>query len=249
MDETLIEASHLSKKFMIGTRERMTLFSTLRYKMSGDFPVREFWALKDINFSVKRGEMVAIMGPNGAGKTTLLRILSGIMSPTGGTYAVREEVSTIFELGLGFNSRLSAIENLYLYAALHGITRKEINGKLQEIMDFSEVGDFMGAKLGEFSSGMRARLAFATVLQTVRSIIMIDEALAVGDMSFQKKCMKAIEKLLSSGKTVLLISHGLGEAKNLCSKGLYISHGVQKGFGDINEIEQLYYNDTNPLAS
>jgi lipopolysaccharide transport system ATP-binding protein len=248
MDDIVIETSQLSKMFMIGTRERMTLFSTLRYKLSGDFPIREFWALKDISFSVRRGEMVAILGPNGAGKTTLLRLLSGIMAPTGGTFSVRDDVSTIFELGLGFNSRLSALENLYLYAALHGITRKEINRKLPEIMDFSEVGDFMGAKLGEFSSGMRARLAFATVLQTVRGIVMIDEALAVGDVSFQKKCLTALEKLLNAGKTVLVISHGLGDARNLCSKGLYINHGIQKGFGEINEIEQQYLNDTSVLA-
>ena len=230
MDDIVIETSHLSKMFMIGTTERMTLFSSLRYKLSGDFPVREFWALKDINFSVRRGEMVAVLGPNGAGKTTLLRILSGIIASTGGTFSVRDKVSTIFELGLGFNSRLSALENLYLYAALHGITRKEINRKLPEMMDFSEVGDFMGAKLGEFSSGMKARLAFATVVQTVRGIIMIDEALAVGDAAFQKKCMSAIEKLLNDGKTVLVISHGMGDARKFCSKALYINHGIQKGF-------------------
>ncbi len=240
LNEPLIETKGLSKKFRIGTKERHTLFTTLKYKLSGEYPTKDFWALRDINITVNRGEMLPIIGPNGAGKTTLLRILSGIMAPTVGSYVVREEVSCIFELGLGFNQRFTAVENVYLYGALHGMTRKQIDQKLPEITEFAELDGFMETRLGEYSSGMRARLAFATVIQTVSGIIMIDEVLAVGDASFQTKCIGAIERLLNSGSTILFISHGIGSIKKYCKRALYINHGEQLGFGNIDEITGQY---------
>ena len=237
---TVIETKNLSKKFKIGTSEKMTLFNTFRYKLSGENPTRELWALRDINISVKKGEMLAVLGPNGAGKTTLLRILSGIMSPTSGSYEVKGEVSCIFELGLGFNPKFTALENVYLYAALHGLSRKEINKKLPEIVKFSELDKFMGAKLSEFSSGMRARLAFATVMQTIKGIVMIDELLAVGDSDFQKKCIAVFEKLINEGNTMLFITHAVSDISKLCKNALYIDAGHQMGFGSISEIEEMY---------
>ncbi|MHB9155122.1 MAG: ABC transporter ATP-binding protein, partial [Endomicrobiales bacterium] len=239
-NDSVIETSHLYKKFRIGTSDRLTLFSTLRYKLSGENPTRDHWALKDVSFSVNRGEMIAVIGPNGAGKTTLLRILSGIMAPTSGSFTVREEISCIFELGLGFNQNFTAIENVYQYAALHGISRREIDRRLPEIIEFSELEGFMGAKLGEYSSGMRARLAFATVIQTVRGIVMVDEVLSVGDMSFQKKCMATFQRLLSEGNTILFIAHGLGDMRKHCTRALYLDRGAQMGFGGIDEMERLY---------
>ena len=236
----VIETKNLSKKFKIGTSDRHTLFSSIRYSLSGEYPTRELWALKDINITVDKGEMMAVIGPNGAGKTTLLKILSGIMAPTSGNLWVEGEVSCVFELGLGFNPRFTAIENVYLYGALHGIGRKEMDKRLPEIIDFSGLEDFMGAKLSEFSSGMRARLAFATVIQTVQGVAMIDEVLSVGDAAFQEKCTGAIEKILSGGNTILYISHGLGELKKYCKKALYIDCGVQAAFGDVDEVIGLY---------
>lgn len=240
-----IKTNNLSKCFKIGTRERLTLFTSLKYKITGSLPERELWALKDISFSVKKGEMVAVIGHNGAGKTTLFRILSGIMKQTSGTFTVNEEVSCMFELGLGFNLRFTALENVYLYGALHGITRKEIDKKMDAIVEFAELGNFMGAKLGEFSSGMIARLAFATVIQTLNGIILVDEVLSVGDISFQKKCLKAFEKVLSDGHTVLFISHGIGEVKKFCTNALYIDHGRQMAFGPIDEVEDMYKQKMN----
>lgn len=245
MNDTVIETHGLSKRFMIGTQERMTLFSSIRYKLNGEFPTREYWALRDINFSVNRGEMVAVIGPNGAGKTTLLRILSGIMRQTQGTFTVTEDVSCVFELGLGFNLRMTAIENLYLYASLHGISRRQINAKLPEIIDFAGLEGFMAAKLGEYSSGMRARLAFATVIQTVQGIVMIDEVLSVGDAVFQRKCLGAIKKILHEGNTVLFIAHGTSEVRDMCSRALYINAGKQVGFGPLGDIEALYSRDVD----
>ena len=241
MNGTVIQTNDLSKRFRIGTNERLTFFTSLRYKLSGDYPERDFWALKNISFSVKKGEMISVIGHNGAGKTTLFRILSGIMKQTSGTFDIKENISCMFELGLGFNLRFTAIENVYLYGALHGITRKEIDKKMDAIVEFAELDKFMGAKLGEYSSGMISRLAFATVIQTLQGIILVDEVLSVGDVAFQKKCMKAFEKVLNEGHTVLFISHGIGDAKRLCSNALYIDHGRQMAFGPIDEVEQMYY--------
>lgn len=242
---TVIKTDKLSKCFKIGTRERLTLFTSLRYKMTGTLPSKELWALKDISFSVKKGEMIAVIGHNGAGKTTLFRLLSGIMKQTSGTFDISEEISCMFELGLGFNLRFTALENVYLYGALHGITRKEIDKKMDSIVEFAELGNFMGAKLGEFSSGMIARLAFATVIQTLKGIILVDEVLSVGDISFQKKCINAFEKVLADGHTVLFISHGLGDVKKYCNNALYIDHGTQMAFGPVDEVEAMYRHKMN----
>jgi lipopolysaccharide transport system ATP-binding protein len=249
LNEPIIETNSLSKKFRIGTKERLTLFTTLRYKLSGEYPTKDYWALKDINVSINRGELVPIIGPNGAGKTTLLRILSGIMAPTSGSFSVKGDVSCIFELGLGFNPRFTAIENVYLYGALHGMTRREIDKKLPEIVEFAGLEEFMETKLGDYSSGMKARLAFATVIQTVSEIVMIDEVLSVGDAAFQVKCVDAIEKLLNRGNTVLFISHGIGDIKKYCKRALYIDKGKQVGFGDIDEVVELYAKDTAAIAN
>ena len=240
MNKTVIEVNNLSKKFKIGTKERLTFFTSFRYKLSGQFPEKELWALKDINFSAKKGEMIAVIGHNGAGKTTLFRILSGIMKQTAGTFNITEGISCMFELGLGFNLRFTALENVYLYGALHGITRKEIDNKMDAIVEFAELGNFMGARLGEFSSGMIARLAFATVIQTIQGIILVDEVLAVGDIAFQKKCTQAFEKVIEDGHTVLFISHGIGDIKKICTNALYIDHGQQIAFGPIDEVEDMY---------
>jgi len=243
--DPVIETKNLSKIFNIGTRERLTLFSDLRYRLSGEYPKRELRALSDINIKVNKGEMVAIIGPNGAGKTTLLRILAGIMAHTAGSYMVKGEVSCVFELGLGFNPRFTAIENVYLYGALHGLTRREMDLKLPSIINFSELGDFMGAKLSEFSSGMRARLAFATVIETLQGIVMIDEILAVGDVSFQDKCAGAIDGILEKGNTILYITHGLDVLRKYNGKALYIDGGNQIAYGDMKEVAGLYERDVS----
>lgn len=244
-DNIVIETNHLSKRFKIGTNERLTFFTSVRYKLSGSLPEKDLWALKDITFKAKKGEMIAVIGHNGAGKTTLFRILSGILKQTSGTFNIKEKVSCMFELGLGFNLRFTAIENVYLYGALHGISRKEINKKFDSIIEFAELEDFVGTKLGEYSSGMISRLAFATIIQTLQGIVLVDEVLSVGDISFQKKCTKAFEKVLNDGHTILFISHGIGDARRLCSNALYIDHGNQMAFGPIDEVEDMYYKKMN----
>lgn len=244
-DNIVVETNHLSKRFKIGTNERLTFFTSMRYKLSGSLPEKDLWALKDITFKVKKGEMIAVIGHNGAGKTTLFRILSGILKQTSGTFNIKEKVSCMFELGLGFNLRFTALENVYLYGALHGISRKEINKKFDSIIEFAELENFTGTKLGEYSSGMISRLAFATVIQTLEGIILVDEVLSVGDVAFQNKCTKAFEKILNEGHTILFIAHGIGDARKLCSNALYIDHGTQMAFGPIDEVEEMYYKKMN----
>lgn len=237
----VIKTENLSKVFHIGHDEIHTIFSTIRYKLSGENPKKDLWALKDISISINKGEMIAIIGPNGAGKTTLLRVLSGIMKETSGTYKISEKVSTIFELGLGFNPRFTALYNVYLYGAIHGLSRKQINNILPKIIEFSGLEDFMGAKLREFSSGMRQRLAFATIIQTVEGIVMADEVLAVGDQSFKKKCFSYFRSLLKADKTVLFVTHGLDpEVRELCSRALYINKGEAVYYGEVGEALRIY---------
>jgi ABC-type polysaccharide/polyol phosphate transport system ATPase subunit len=248
-NKEMIKVEGVSKIFEIGTKERMTLLSTIRHKLSGEYPTREVWALKNINFTLKKGEMAVIVGPNGAGKTTLLRILAGIMFPTSGKYEISGQVSCIFDLGIGFNPRFSAIDNVYMYGALLGISRKEVDKKLPEIVEFSELGDFMGAKLSEFSSGMRSRLAFSTIVQTIKDVVMVDEVLAVGDASFQRKCMATFENLLNQGKTIIYISHSPSGVKKFCNKALYINHGNQVAFGGFEEVTEMYANNNGKLQS
>ena len=200
-------------------------------------------AIKDLSFSINDGEIVGLLGPNGAGKTTLLKNLAGIMAPTSGKVKARDDIFTIFELGIGFNVYFNGIENLYLYGALHGMTRRDIHRNLPRIIEFSGLGDFMYAKLSEYSSGMRQRLAFATIIQTAKGIIMVDEALSVGDQAFQCQCLAAFEDLLRRGNTILFVTHGIGEARRLCSRALYLNQGCIRHFGEVNETEEIYRKD------
>lgn len=243
-ENIVLSAENVSKSFRIGTCDRHTFFSTLRKKLSGDTPTRTIWALKNININVASGEMLGVIGPNGAGKTTLLRVLSGIMRPTTGKITLKEEVSTMFELGIGFDPMFTATQNLYLYGALHGLSRSQVDEKMEAIIEFSQLKNYMHAKLREYSSGMRARLAFATIMQTATGIIMVDEALTVGDISFQKKCLKAFTDLMDRGCTILYVAQALGPAKDLCTNAIYLDGGIQKGFGPVDKIDRLYVEDS-----
>lgn len=240
----VLKTENMSKKFHVGCDQKFTLFSTLRYKLSGENPKKQIWALKDINISVNKGEMIGVIGPNGSGKTTLLRILSGIMAATKGNYHITEKVSSIFELGLGFNPRFTALQNVYLYGALHGYSRKRIDELMPGIVEYSGLHDFMGAKLSEFSSGMRQRLAFSTIIRTVDDVVMVDEALSVGDQAFQKKCIKSFKNLLDKGKTILFVTQNLdGDLKEMCSRALYVNRGEQMFYGDKNDALEMYARD------
>lgn len=237
----MIEVEHLWKRFCIPREKKNTVFETLvglfDNKKKG---YQEFIALKDINFSVQRGEWIGIIGANGSGKSTLLKIIANIIRPTKGRVKVNGRITSFLELGIGFHPDLTAIENIYLYGAIMGFSDNEMRKKLEAILDFSGLKRFSNTKLKNFSSGMVVRLAFSTAIQTEPEILLLDEVLAVGDMEFQHKCFDVFEKYRKQDKTVVYVSHDMGSIKRFCDRALLLNHGEQVAFGDTGEAIREY---------
>jgi lipopolysaccharide transport system ATP-binding protein len=250
MSETVIKVENLSKQYRIGSREgyktfRETLvdtvkapFSVLRCKLSalgsgpsvpGSMPSSRgddyIWALKDISFQVKQGEVVGIIGRNGAGKTTLLKILSEITEPTEGRVELKGRVGSLLEVGTGFHPELTGHENVYLYGAILGMDRWEVTRKFDEIVAFAEIERFIDTPVKRYSSGMYMRLAFAVAAHLEPEILLVDEVLAVGDIQFQKKCLGKMGEVATEGRTVLFVSHNLGAISNLCKSAILLDMG------------------------
>jgi len=193
-----------------------------------------------VSFQVKHGETFGVIGPNGCGKSTLLKVLAGVLYPDSGRVKINGKIAPFLELGVGFQPELSARDNVYLYGAIMGLTRKDVDQRYDEIMDFSELKRFENMKLRNFSSGMYVRLAFATAIQTDPDIMLVDEVLSVGDESFQKKCGKKIDDIRRAGKTILLVSHALGTVKQLCSRCLLMNQGRMVLVGDTDSVLAEY---------
>jgi len=255
MSDTVISVENLGKKYRIRhqQRERYTalrdviahkfaaplrwLTSDVRPPISGQTsdlrpqtsapPAQEdFWALKDVSFEVRQGEVVGIIGRNGAGKSTLLKILSRITEPTEGRVRIKGRVASLLEVGTGFHPELTGRENIFLNGAILGMTRAEIVRKLDEIVAFAEVEQFLDTPVKRYSSGMYVRLAFAVAAHLEPEILIIDEVLAVGDTEFQKKCLGKMEDVAQRGRTVLFVSHNMATISTLCSKALVLKNGV-----------------------
>ncbi len=206
----------------------------------------DFWALKDVSFEIRRGERVGIIGRNGAGKSTLLKILSRITEPTTGRVEIRGRVASLLEVGTGFHPELTGRENIYLNGAILGMTRREIKLKFDEIVDFSEVERFLDTPVKRYSSGMYVRLAFAVAANLEPEILVVDEVLAVGDASFQKKCLGKMEDVAErEGRTVLFVSHQLSSIQKLCNKGLLLKDGTLVFAGSSEEAVNTYTNSSN----
>lgn len=202
---------------------------------------QEFHALQDINFEVKKGETFGIIGTNGSGKSTLLQIISGIIPQTKGEVHVSGKVSALLELGSGFNPENTGYENIYLNAAILGVKKENIDKKCASIIEFADIGDFINEPVKTYSSGMFIRLAFAVAINVEADIIIIDEALAVGDIFFRQKCYAKLNELKASGKTIILVSHGMNEVEQFCDRALLISHGHQIMLGKSDVVVQKYY--------
>ncbi len=251
--DIVIKAENLGKKYKIGKKQS---YLTLRDQLI-TFPQRifrkqktkEFWALKDVNFEVKQGEVVGVIGKNGAGKSTLLKILSRIVEPTEGKITMKGKVSSLLEVGTGFNQELTGRENIYLNGAILGLSRKEIDNKYNDIVEFSGVKKFLYTPVKKYSSGMYVRLAFAVAAHLDSDILLIDEVLAVGDTEFQKKCLKKIDEVTKGGKTIMFVSHNLDSIKNLCSNTMLISEGKIVKFGQTNDVLQTYLKSGEVLLS
>jgi lipopolysaccharide transport system ATP-binding protein len=203
------------------------------------------WSLKDINFEINQGEAVGIIGKNGAGKSTLLKVLSRITGPTTGQIKVKGRIASLLEVGTGFHPELTGRENIYLNGAILGMRKKEITRKLDEIIDFSGVERYIDTPVKRYSSGMYVRLAFAVAAHLESEILIVDEVLSVGDAEFQKKCLgKMGDMSKGEGRTVLFVSHNIGSVKSLCKKGILLTDGLIKKYGDINVVVAAYQNNT-----
>ncbi len=247
-----IEVSDLSKRYVIEHESRHDnlrdqLHHTARKlwrraRWGTGFEREEFWALRDVSFSIQPGEVVGIIGRNGAGKSTLLKILSRITEPTSGKVAIRGRVASLLEVGTGFHPDLTGRENVFLNGAILGMSRAEIRAKFDEIVAFAEVERFLDTPVKRYSSGMYVRLAFAVAAHLEPEILIVDEVLAVGDASFQKKCLGKLQDVTRrEGRTVLFVSHNLSVVSGLCARSLWLHQGQIAGLGPTNEVIGNYY--------
>ncbi|MEM2604837.1 MAG: ABC transporter ATP-binding protein [Candidatus Korarchaeum sp.] len=222
----MIRVENISKKFRIPTERDHTLFGKMVSFMTGKMKFVEFWVLRGISFEVNEGEVLGITGPNGSGKSTLLKIIAGILYPDSGKVTVNGKITPILELGVGFNPELTAEENVHLYGVIMGMRSKEIKRKMDDVFKFAELERFRNMKLRHFSSGMYARLAFATAIATEPDILLVDEVLAVGDASFRKKCIEKIRELKRNGTTMILVSHDAELLGKVCDRVAFLENGA-----------------------
>ena len=204
---------------------------------------REFWALRDVSFEVKKGETVGIIGRNGSGKSTLLQMIAGTLAPSTGSVQKSGRTAALLELGSGFNPEFTGRENVYMNGAILGFSREEIRKRLADIAAFADIGDFIDQPVKTYSSGMLVRLAFAVSVNVDPELLIVDEALAVGDMAFQFKCLERLEKLTTSGTTLLFVSHDVGMVKAFCDRAIYLANGHIRATGRADEMAELYMLD------
>jgi lipopolysaccharide transport system ATP-binding protein len=250
---SLISVEKLSKQYRIGPAKSTTLreslvnaitFAHVRDKTQDE----TIWALRDVSFSIERGETVGIIGRNGAGKSTLLKILSKITYPTSGAVKVGGRVAAMLEVGTGFHQELTGMENIYLNGSILGMTKKEVDRKLDAIIEFSGVEKFIDMPIKRYSSGMRLRLGFAVAAHLDAEILVVDEVLAVGDAAFQKKCLATMENLRARARTVLFVSHNLAAVENLCQRCIWIDGGQVRMDGETRDVIKTYMNSMTGSA-
>ena len=237
MKENMIEVKNVSMKFNLGIEKGFSLKQGFvdmfkkKEKINNDF-----WALKNVNFDVEKGEVVGFVGSNGAGKSTLLKVIAGVMKPTKGKVSVYGNICPMIELGAGFDSQLTARENIYLNGAVMGYSKEFINSKFDEIVSFSELSEFLDVPIQNFSSGMIARLAFSIATVVDPEILIVDEILSVGDIAFQKKSEEKMLNMINGGTTVLFVSHSIDQIRNMCNKVVWIEKGEVQAIGGLSLI-------------
>lgn len=232
----MIKANNVSIRYITGDFQDIGLKEYVVRRLKGNYHVTEFWADKDVSFSLEKGDMLGIIGSNGAGKSTLLKAVSGIMVPTKGVMEINGSVAALLELGSGFDGDLTVRENTYLRGAMLGYTRKFMDDMYDEIIDFAELKDFQDRPFKQLSSGMKSRLAFSIACLVNPDILILDEVLSVGDGAFRKKSGNKMKQILSGGVTGILVSHSVDQVRELCNKILWLDHGEQIYFGEDTEI-------------
>ena len=238
---SILEVDHVSVRYITGDFKDIGLKEFVVRKLKRDYHVQEFWADKDITFTLEKGDMLGIIGTNGAGKSTLLKAVSGIMEPTHGSVRREGTIAALLELASGFDGDLTVRENTYLRGAMLGYTRKFMDEMYDRIIDFAELREFENRPFKQLSSGMKSRLAFSIASLVQPDILILDEVLSVGDGAFRKKSEAKMREILSSGATSILVSHSLNQIRELCSKVLWLDHGRQIAFGsDVQAICDRY---------
>lgn len=238
-NEIMIDVQNVSMKFNLGVDKGFSLkqwvvdFGKHKKKVNNDF-----WALRDVDFKVKKGEVIGFMGSNGAGKSTLLKVVAGVMKPTKGNVFVYGKICPMIELGAGFDSQLTARENIFLNGSVMGYSKEFIESKFDEIVEFSELKDFLDVPVQNFSSGMTARLAFSIATIVDPEVLIVDEILSVGDIAFQAKSEKKMMEMINGGTTVLFVSHSPEQIKKMCDRIVWIEHGVVQKIGGKEVCEE-----------
>lgn len=241
--DVVIEVKNVAKSFTIffdkanSLKERLLFFGRNKRKS-------EIEILKDINLEIKKGEVVGLIGVNGSGKSTLLKLMTKIIYPTRGTLETHGKLTSLLELGAGFHPDFSGRENIYFNASIFGLTKKEIDDRLQDIIEFSELGTFIDNPVRTYSSGMYMRLAFSVAINVEADILLIDEILSVGDEHFQTKCYAKLEELKKQGKTIVFVTHSLGSVETLCTRAVWLHEGRIKMDGDSKEVVKKYIEGT-----
>lgn len=245
MKDYAVEVNHVSMLFHLN-KERVDNFKEYFIRLvTRKLSYTEFWALKDVSFKVEKGDRVGIMGFNGAGKSTLLKVIAGVLKPTQGKAKVQGTIAPMLELGAGFDMNYSGKENIYLYGATMGFSRKFIEEKYDEIVEFSELGDFINAPLKSYSSGMKSRLGFAIATAVKPDVLILDEVLSVGDAAFKEKSEQRILDMMKDGATVLFVSHNTDRVKKICNKAIILTKGQLVAQGEVNEICDMYQEMVN----
>ena len=236
----IIEAKDVSIRYILGDFKDIGIKEYVLRKIKRNYHVREFWAVDGVSFTLERGDMLGIIGSNGAGKSTLLKAVTGIMVPTKGWVKVNGSIAALLELASGFDGDLTVRENTYLRGAMLGYTRKFMNEKYEEVIDFSGLQEFQDRPFKQLSSGMKSRLAFSIACLVRPDVLILDEVLSVGDGAFRKKSEEKMMEIINGGATTILVSHLLEQVRSMCNKALWLERGKQIAFGDANELCDRY---------
>jgi len=243
VNDIALEVEHLSKVFMLQNERRDSVKE--RFVRGGSRGRHQFKALDDVNFQIPRGSTFGLIGPNGSGKSTMLKILAGVYRPTSGRLLVDGRVSALLELGAGFHGELTGRENIFLNGSILGLTRRQIEASVEEIIDFADIGEFIDTPVKVYSSGMYVRLGFAIAVTLDPEILIVDEIIAVGDEEFQRKCFDHLFRLRKKGATIALVTHSMGLAADLCDQAVWLDHGRARMVGDVREVISSYLSSVN----
>lgn len=240
--DIVIDVKNVSKQFNVYFDKANTLKERIIFWKRNNHEVRK--VLNDINVQIKKGETVALIGVNGSGKSTLLKLMTKIIYPNEGEIEVNGKLTSMLELGAGFHPDFSGMENIYFNASIFGLSKKEIDDRLEQIIEFSELREFIDNPVRTYSSGMYMRLAFSVAINVDADILLVDEILSVGDQHFQEKCINKMKELKKQGKTMVFVTHSLGSARELCDRAVWLNKGTLQMDGDVNEVIDKYLEET-----